>query len=101
LIEQLLDWDELNTRPNLTAIEDEILTLRQQFGEEMADTIVAGQETQQPAETPVCPTCGKVMRYKGRKVRQVESRLGGIELERGHYYCSSCESGSFPPGHST
>jgi hypothetical protein len=97
LIEQLLDWDELNTRPNLTAIEDEVLKLRRQFGEEMVDTVVAGQENRQPAETPLCPTCGKPMRYKGRKAREVESRLGGIELERGYYYCSNCESGSFPP----
>jgi hypothetical protein len=40
LIEQLLDWDEANGRPNLTAIEDEVLKLRQQFGQEMAAALV-------------------------------------------------------------
>ncbi len=97
LIEQLLDWDETNARPNLTAIEDEVLKLRQQFGEEMADVLIAGQEARQPAEAPACPQCGKTMRYKGEKRKDVASRLGAIEVGRGYYYCAACESGSFPP----
>jgi hypothetical protein len=31
----------------------------------------------------------------------VESRLGGIEIERGYYYCAACQSGSFPPRRAT
>lgn len=98
LIEQLLDWDEENARPNLTAIEDKVLKLRQQFGEEMADVMVAGQEARQPVENVLCPQCGKTMRYKGQKRKDVASRLGAIEVERGYYYCAACASGSFPPG---
>src|SRR4051812_18240586 len=55
LIEQMLDWDEKNQRPNLTQIEDEVLKLRQQFGEEMAGVMLAGQEARQPVENPLCP----------------------------------------------
>jgi DNA repair exonuclease SbcCD ATPase subunit len=94
LIERLLDWDEQNARPNLTAIEDEVLKLRQQFGQEMAEVLVAGQESRQFVGNPPCPRCGKPMRYKGQKHKAVESRLGGIEIERGYYYCSACTSGS-------
>jgi DNA repair exonuclease SbcCD ATPase subunit len=101
LIEALLEWDEENARPNLTAIEDEVLKLRQQFGQEMAEVMVKGQETRQPVEAPQCPQCGKAMRYKGQKRKDVESRLGGIEIKRGYYYCAACESGSFPPGRPT
>ena len=97
LIEQMLDWDEQNARPNLTAIEDEVLKLRQQFGQEVADVMVEGQEARQPIENVLCPQCGKAMRYKGQKRKEVESWLGGIEVERGYYYCAACESGSFPP----
>lgn len=100
LIEQLLDWDEENARPNLTAIEDEVLHLRQQFGEEMAEVMVAGQEARQPVDV-VCPHCGKLLRYKGQKRKAVESRLGGFAVERGYYYCAACASGFFPPGRPT
>jgi hypothetical protein len=101
LIEQLLDWDEGNARPNLTAIEDEVLKIRWQFGKEMADVMVKGQEAHQPVENPHCSQCGKAMRYKGQKRKGVESRLGGIEIERGYYSCAACESGSFPPRRAT
>lgn len=98
LIEQLLDWDEETQRPNLTAIEEAVLSVRQQMGQEMAAVLVAGQEARQPVEPPRCPHCGQPMRYKGQKDRAVESRLGGIEIERGYYSCPACASGSFPPG---
>jgi hypothetical protein len=97
LIEQMLDWDEKNVRPNLTQIEDEVLKLRQQFGEEMAGVILEGQEARQPVENPLCPQCGKPMRAKGEKRKDVESRLGGMKVERGYYYCPDCASGFFPP----
>jgi len=101
LIEQLLDWDERNAGPNLTAIEDEVLKLRQQFGQAMADMMVEGQESRQPVEVPPCRQCSKAMRYKGQKRKAVGSRLGEIEIARGYYYCAACESGFFPPGRTT
>ena len=97
LIEQMLDWDEKNERPNLTQIEDEVLKLRQQFGQEMARVMLEGQVAREPVENLLCPACGKPMRYKGQKRKDVESRLGSMEVERGYYYCTSCASGSFPP----
>jgi hypothetical protein len=97
LIEELLDWDEQNEKPNLTQIEDEVLELRRRFGQAMALTLVAGQEVRQPVEAPVCETCGQPMRYKGVKQKDVESRIGGLEVERSYYYCGKCASGHFPP----
>jgi hypothetical protein len=97
LIEELLEWDEKNEKPNLTQIEDAVLELRQRFGQEMALTLVEGQAARQPTEAPVCAQCGQAMRYKGVKQKDVESRVGGLEVERGYYYCGECHSGHFPP----
>ena len=98
LIEELLEWDERTAEPNLTAIEDAVLKLRQRFGEEMADVLVEGQESRQPVMPPECEKCGRAMRNKGQKHRGVESRLGELEVERGYYYCAHCDRGLFPPG---
>ena len=62
LIQQALKWDEENKTPNLTQIEDEVLMLRQRFGQELAAVMVAGQESQQPVATPTCEKCKAQMR---------------------------------------
>lgn len=97
LIEELLAWDEQHEKPNLTQIEDEVLALRQRFGQAMAGTLVAGQEARQPVEMPVCEQCGQPMRTKGAKQKAVESRVGGLKIERDYYHCRDCGSGHFPP----
>lgn len=101
MVEALLAWDEANTAPNLTQIEDEILELRQRLGREMLSVVLAGQAMGQPVENPPCPACGTELRYKGHKARSVESRVGGLAMERGYYYCACCQSGIFPPGPAT
>ena len=82
-------------------MEDEVLMLRQRFGQEMVAVMVAGQEAQQPVENPKCEKCGAEMRAKGEKERFIESRIGGLAIERGYYYCACCKSGFFPPGQAT
>jgi hypothetical protein len=101
LIEAFLAWDEENSTPKLTEMEEVILRLRREMGQEMLAVALAGQELSQSAASPPCPECGSAMRYKGKKERAIESRVGGVELERGYYYCACCQSGFFPPGPST
>jgi len=98
LIESFLDWDEHTSTPNLRQIEDEVLELRQRFGQCLAKTVIEDQEAKQPAAAPPCPQCGAELRYKGQKAASIASRLGTLALERGHYYCARCQSGFFPPG---
>ncbi len=98
LVDELMRWSEETDRPNLTQIEDEILKLRQAMSESMLETMIEDQDSQQPVPGPNCPECGKEMQYKGRKGRQVTSRVGESQLERGHYYCSHCKESLFPPG---
>lgn len=97
VIEQLLEWDEQNQAPNMTQIEDEVLKLRQQFGQRMAGVVLEGQVAQPPVENPLCIKCGKPLRYKGQKRKGVESRLGEVKVKRGYYTCKDCASRFFPP----
>ena len=98
IIDELMAWEAQAGKPNLSEMEDEILALRERLGQRMLESVLDGQEAKQPAEGPVCPSCGAAMRYKGQKEAGVESRLGGVELARGYYYCARCSSGLFPPG---
>lgn len=97
LIESLLEWEDANSRPNLTEIEDEVLLLRKRFGEELVQAVLESQESQQPSEAPKCQGCGKSLADKGRKGKEVESRVGELKIERNYYYCKECKSGLFPP----
>jgi uncharacterized protein with PIN domain len=101
VIDSYLVWDDKNSAPNLTQIEDKILELRQQMGQILLEAAVASQEMSQPAESPRCPSCGGEMRYKGQKEKAIESRVGGLAIERGYYHCARCQSGVFPPGPTT
>ena len=101
LIEALLDWTDETEAPDLTAIEDEVLKLRQQFGEKLAAAAIE----QQPSTTPLtikCPHCGRPMHQKKkRQRRRVQGRVGGVALNRAYYYCDHCRVGLFPPGSAT
>ena len=100
-IDELLAWEETNTAPNLRQIEEEVLKLREGFGQELALTVLAGQEAGQPAAGVKCPQCGAEMRYKGQKPTALESWVVNGALKRGYYYCPSCKEGIFPPGRTT
>lgn len=97
VIKKLLDWNEAHDAPDLTQIEDIVLELREELGREFATSLVSSQEKVEPV-VERCGTCGQEMRNKGRKRKVVESRVGGIEMERGYYYCPECGAGIFPPG---
>jgi hypothetical protein len=97
MIEEFLDWEEQANKPNLTEIEDEVLRLRRQLGQQMAEVAVADQDAVQLVEAPLCPQCGERMRYKGQKRHSVESRVGTLALRRGYYHCSRCRERVFPP----
>jgi len=96
--DELLDWEEENDRPNLTQVEDIVLKLRKEVGEEMADEILGEMGGKTPVPGPACPKCGKEMRYKGQREKHIESRAGEMEYERGYYACPECDKGLFPPG---
>lgn len=96
-IEELLDWSEATAAPNLEQIEEVVLRLRQQVGEQMAQAVVSGEAAVRPVPEPCCPGCGHRMGYKGFKTKGISSWVGELELKRGYFYCDSCQRGLFPP----
>ena len=87
LIEQMLEWTDTTTQPNLTQIEDMALDLRQQFGQALSESAIASQENVAPLQLPACPQCGKPMRPKDQKTKRVVARVGTLKLERSYFYC--------------
>ncbi|HEY6073807.1 MAG TPA: hypothetical protein VIV15_10535 [Anaerolineales bacterium] len=97
LIDELLEWNAQTKAPDLTQIEEVVLKLRKQLGEQMALAVIDAQDSQRPSPGPHCPTCQCEMHYKDVKANTVESRVGSLSLQRGYYYCSTCRTGLFPP----
>ncbi len=98
IFDELMNWDERTTESNLSQIETVVLKLRKRLGKNLAQAVLERQEKRQPAERPRCTGCGEEMENKGMKTNQVESSVGEIRMERGHYYCPKCKAGYFPPG---
>lgn len=97
-IDKYLEWEEKHPEPDLSQIEEIALKLRKELGQEIAQIAIENQAAVAPAPGPLCPKCGKEMRYKGKKKSKVESRAGNLAVERGYYYCLECEESIFPPG---
>jgi hypothetical protein len=97
LIAELIAWERQAGAPKLSQMEEKVLAVRQELGQHLLKALVEDQEARQPAAPAQCPTCGAEMRYKGQKGSAIETRVGGIRVERGYYYCAHCESGLFPP----
>lgn len=97
LIERLMEWEDTNQAPTLTEIEEEVLKLRKRFGEELVEAVLGEQESRRPSEAPKCQECGKELSNKGSRKKNVESRVGEVEIERNYYHCGECKGGFFPP----
>jgi uncharacterized protein with PIN domain len=97
MIDDFLDWEEQAAAPDLSQIEAVVLKVRRQISERMAVVAIEDQDAARPAEPPLCPQCGKPMRYKGQKARTVESLAGTLRFKRAYYHCPHCKSERFPP----
>jgi len=98
VIEAYLEWETKHPQPDMREIENISIRLRKELGQEMAQMAVEEQAERKVVPGPQCAKCGKEMRYKGEKLTEIESRVGSLKVERGHYYCPECKESIFPPG---
>ena len=68
------------------------------MGEEVAELVLGQLGSKEIVEGLRCEECGGEMAYKGQETRQAETRIGGIAIQRGRYWCPRCQRGVFPPG---
>jgi hypothetical protein len=101
IVDKYLAWADSHAQPDLSEIEEMALELRKAFGQEIAQLAVDEQERRVVVPGPRCAKCGKEMHYKGTKGVAVESRAGGLKVERGYYHCPGCKESVFPLGPTT
>jgi len=98
IVHKAVAWQGVHPHATLEELEVELLQLRQEFGQQLAQVLLEQREARQPVPGPVCAGCGHEMQYKGTKTLQPTTMLGDLTLERGYYYCPECAQGIFPPG---
>ncbi len=86
--------DELD----LGEIEEVVEGLKFELTGTLVESVVEVRDKGKRGPGPRCERCGREMRYKGKKRREVVTSQGKIELERAYYYCDKCRIGIFPPG---
>ncbi len=56
------------------------------------------QAESEAAPEPVCEECGRRMRSRGKRRRDVVTQAGEVRVARGYYVCPRCGKKAFPPG---
>ena len=95
-LDKALDWQEKAESPNLTAFENQVLSIRNSIGLRVLREVIRDEEKEMAGERH-CPRCKKPMQRKGKRPQVIETRLGTLELEREYFYCKTCQEGIFPP----
>jgi hypothetical protein len=95
VIERLIAGAKENEELSLGDIERLVRRAGQDTMRDLTEMLADAEA--QSEEDRRCPECGREMRYKGRKKRDVIAETGEVSVERGYYYCPSCRKGVFPP----
>jgi DNA-directed RNA polymerase subunit RPC12/RpoP len=96
-VERLLDWQEAHPVFSLTEVEELVLELRWELGEEVAQILIGQLDDPGTLARLRCERCGSRLLYKGKESKSVETRVGSTTIERSRYWCPQCREGVFPP----
>ena len=94
-IEKLMTNRSEKEELTLSDIEQLVRATGKRVMERFTGELVA-VEAKKP-QSRICPECGRKMRYKGEKARDLVTDTGDVRLERAYYYCPICREGVFPP----
>jgi len=101
-LERFVAWDEAEPICTFGEIEEQALAVGRAMTRALMKWAVVEEEAkaqrEQATPEPTCKVCKKRMRDGGRKKREIESKVGQMEIERGYYHCVTCGAGFFPPG---
>ena len=98
LSEELGEVDESLGVCWLDAIENQAIEIEDALHAEL----VKQKSLHQPAaDEAVCPECGKVGRYRGKREREFITRRGPATIAEPEYYCPACRRAFFPADHAT
>jgi len=90
LAEQLPDKDQ-----TLDQIEEVAGRVGNTVSQDIQKHLTDKQTRKRPAERQHC-ACGKEVRYKGHKPRQIVTCHGLLRLRRAIYYCQACQKNTVP-----
>lgn len=88
----------LKEKLTLSQMEEVVGQLKFGLTSFLVESMIEVQAKQMAGAGPKCRECGREMRDKGEKPRQLITSQGEIEFKRGYYYCEQCRQGIFPPG---
>lgn len=101
-VEEFAVWKGEERAYTFEEIEEGALAIGRAVMGEMIELAVAEErakeERHRERPEPNCERCGRRMRYGGSQERGIESKVGGVRIERGYYHCPHCKVGFFPPG---
>ena len=82
----------------LSEIEHVVQRAGQAFEQALTTELIRVSPAQIESDWPVCASCGKRLKTKGKRKRRLATLTGETTLEREYYYCPTCRTGLFPPG---
>lgn len=97
LFEAVLE-EGVKKQMTLSQMEEVVGQLKFELTSWLVERLIQVQAEQSAGPGPACSGCGREMRDKGEKPRQLISSQGQIEFKRKYYYCEGCRQGIFPPG---
>ena len=90
------EFDDIDDSEALSWL-DAIETRAVEIGDAIHAELVQQWSNDRPAEDEsICPQCGQLGRYKGKRKRELIGRRGPVTISEAEYFCPCCRKAFFP-----